>query len=81
MKPIERAVADFDLMIIALPNPPENSPEWFKLRALTAGRSMLKAMEKKGIDEQPAMAESYYRGCRKQFAMFEEGADAAKEAG
>ena len=72
VKPIEQAIADLDLMIMALPSPAENTPEWFKLRALVAGRSMLKAMAQKELDQEPARAESYYRGCRKQFVMYEE---------
>ncbi len=72
MKAIEQAIAELDREIIALPNPQEGAASWFRLRALVAGRSMLRAMLQKGVDGDLAMAESYYRGCRRQFVGYEE---------
>lgn len=44
--------------------PPEDSPEWFRLRALACGLSLLKQMRQVEATS-PAAAESFYRGASK----------------
>lgn len=71
IRPIEVAIAELTSEIELLKNPNGGTPAWFKLRALVAGRSMLKGMLQKKADETTVLAEAYYKGCRKDHAQYD----------
>ena len=45
--------------------PAEGSVEWFRLRALATGLSLLRTMERKKVDASGRMAERFYRNALK----------------
>mgnify|MGYP001612448709 CR=1 FL=1 len=69
--PAERAVQVLDQEIGELGIPSEGTPDWFRIRALTAGRSLIKAMISREITDDPIRADGYYRSCRKVLAIGE----------
>ena len=71
IKPIEIAIAELTSEIELLKNPDATMPAWFRLRALIAGRSMLRGMLQKGADKTTGEAEAYYKGCRKEHAQYD----------
>ena len=71
IRPIEVAIAELTSEIELLKNPNGGTPAWFKLRALVAGRSMLKGMLQKKADETTVLAEAYYKGYRKDHAQYD----------
>lgn len=71
IKPVEIAIAELDSEIELLKSPDGGTPAWFRLRALVAGRSMLKGMLQKKADETTAKADAYYKDCRKEHAQYD----------
>ena len=71
IRPVEIAIAELTSEIELLKNPDGGTPLWFRLRALVAGRSMLKGMLQKEADKTTAAADAYYKGCRKEHAQYD----------
>lgn len=62
--PIESAMALLDAEIQKLGSPPVSTSLWFVLRAKSTGLSLLRAMKRDGVDEDPAAAEAFRKNVR-----------------